>query len=156
MDKLFTTTTYIYIIYIYHISIVVLNLITKLFPVQQFFCLQLGSKIGYVQMYWHVNIDCNAWEGDQTCWISMCFSRWTTRHISHISSGWWFGSWISLFHTIGKNHPNWRSYFLGGVETTNQSFFVAQSNQKKFRRETWRSGLWTIPYDDKIIVTWKK
>jgi hypothetical protein len=45
---------------------------------------------------------------------------------------------------------------LRGVETTNQSFFVAQSNQKKFRRETWRSGLWTIPYDDKIIVTWKK
>ena len=31
-------------------------------------------------------------------------------------SGWWFGTWILFFHSVGNNHPNWLSYFLEGLK----------------------------------------
>ena len=41
------------------------------------------------------------------------------RHIAHMPmysiSGWWFGTWILLFHSGGNNHPNWLSWFAYGL-----------------------------------------
>jgi hypothetical protein len=31
---------------------------------------------------------------------------------AYIYIGWWFGTWISFFQSVGNNHPNWLSYFL--------------------------------------------
>ena len=28
-------------------------------------------------------------------------------------SGWWFGTWISFFHSVGNNHPTWLIFFRG-------------------------------------------
>ena len=34
-------------------------------------------------------------------------------------SGWWFGTWISFFLSIGNNHPNWLIFFRGvGIPPT--------------------------------------
>ena len=30
-------------------------------------------------------------------------------------TGWWFGTWILFFHSVGNNHPNWLSYFSEGL-----------------------------------------
>ena len=30
---------------------------------------------------------------------------------AYIYIGWWFGTWISFFQSVGNNHPNWLSYF---------------------------------------------
>ena len=38
------------------------------------------------------------------------------------TSGWWFGCHFLFSHYIGKNHPNWLSYFQRGGPTTNQTF----------------------------------
>ena len=41
------------------------------------------------------------------------------RHIAHMPmysiSGWWFGTWILLFHSGGNNHPNWLSWVAYGL-----------------------------------------
>ena len=35
--------------------------------------------------------------------------------------GWWFQTWILFFHSLGNNHPNWRTQiFQRGRYTTNQ------------------------------------
>ena len=37
----------------------------------------------------------------------------------YMFSGWWFGTWISLFLYIGNNHPNWLIFFRGvGIPPT--------------------------------------
>ena len=37
------------------------------------------------------------------------------------SSGWWFGTWIFLFHILGLSSSQLTFIFFRGVETTNQS-----------------------------------
>ena len=31
-------------------------------------------------------------------------------------SGWWFGTWILFFHSVGNNNHNWLSYFSEGLK----------------------------------------
>ena len=39
---------------------------------------------------------------------------WVTPSIH--DTGWWFGTWISFFHSVGNNHPSWRTHiFLRGI-----------------------------------------
>ena len=49
--------------------------------------------------------------------------------IIRINTGWWFGTFF-IFPYIGNNHPNWRTIFFRGVETTNQLFSLPEGNAR--------------------------
>ena len=69
--------------------------------------------------------------GHTDWFLSVCYQWWhVLKHIktrykkaTYIYSGWWFGTCFVLPY-IGKNHPNWLSYFLG-VGIPPSSFFLA-------------------------------
>jgi hypothetical protein len=40
-------------------------------------------------------------------------------------SGWWFGAFF-IFPYIGKNHPNWLSYFSEGLKPSTSEWSLEQ------------------------------
>ena len=49
-------------------------------------------------------------------WLALESVQWKTHSLFVMSpSGWWFGSFF-VFPYIGKNHPNWLSYFSEGLK----------------------------------------
>ena len=53
--------------------------------------------------------------GEETCEISCEIS----------SAWWWLEPWIFMtFHSVGKNHPNWLSYFSEGLKPPTRKYHV--------------------------------
>ena len=77
-------------------------------------------------------------------------------------SGWWFGTWILFFHSVGNNHPSWRTHiFQRGRYTANQKWLsnhhpgfhrpaMPRSNtRRKWERCTWWEPS-AIPRDARV------
>ena len=39
-------------------------------------------------------------------------SKLSTAKIDGLITGWWFGTWILFFHSVGNNSPNWRPHIF--------------------------------------------
>ena len=58
---------------------------------------------------WPLEIDHSWWFTLWRCWFSITSNYQRVIYIT----GWWFGTWY-IFPSIGKNNPNWLSYFSEG------------------------------------------
>ena len=99
--------------------------------------------------------------GHTDWFLSVCYQWWhVLKHIktrykkaTYIYSGWWFGTCFVLPY-IGKNHPNWLSYFFRGRYTTKQFFFGGYP-RFTMDEESWRNKrlpmtpVWGIPGADR-------
>ena len=56
----------------------------------------------------------------------ICLHPCTGWYILH--TGWWFGTWILFFHSVGNNHPNWPTHIFRGVGIPPTSSFGTPSN----------------------------
>ena len=79
--------------------------------------LQLGWPTAYQVVSGVTSYFYHLWSpsGRNTCF----FSKWSSWE--HTYSGWWFGTWILFFHSVGYVIiPTDELIFFRGIETTNQ------------------------------------
>ena len=129
-------------------------------PVAKFYVLSVGPPPNFSWMHHPFEMGIPIWDVKMTPkWlvngmemdgvllslpgILLAENKVAKNEIRKTETGWWFGTCILFFHSVGHNHhPNWQTHtFQRGRSTTNQD-----TNQERFHATRRCFAIWSTPF----------